>query len=54
MNPGQKPDTPGSRGWPWRLGQAMQGLVMGILLVAAIVGLLSIAGNVGVFVYQGY
>lgn len=39
---------------PWRIGQVAQGLVMGVLLVFALIGLFALAGNVAVFSYQGY
>ncbi len=40
--------------WAWRLGQIVQGLVMGPLLFLAVLGLLALAGDVLPFVYQGY
>ena len=39
---------------PWRIGQVAQGLVMGVLLVFALIGLLALAGNATAFSYQGY
>ncbi len=49
-----RPAAPRPPGWPWRLGQLAQGLVMGMLLVAAVIGLLALIGGVSIFVYQGY
>lgn len=40
--------------WAWRVGQIAQGLVMGMLLFFAVLGLLALAGNVLPFRYQGY
>ena len=42
------------RRWPWRVGQICQALIMGVLLVAAVIGLLGLADGAAIFVYQGY
>ncbi len=39
---------------PWRIGQILQALVMGPLIVFALLGLLALADNVLPFTYQGY
>lgn len=38
----------------WCAGQIVQGILMGLLLGASVVGLLELAGNITVFSYQGY
>lgn len=43
-----------TRHWAWRAGQVAQGLVMGVLLWDAVIGLLGLVGNVTIFIYQGY
>lgn len=40
--------------WPWRAGQIAQGLVLGVLLFIAVLGLIALSGSVTVFRYQGY
>jgi len=39
---------------PWRIGQLLQGVVMGVLLVFAALGLIAMYGNVSAFQYQGF
>jgi hypothetical protein len=39
---------------PWRVGQIAQGLIMGVLLAFAAVGLAAMYGNVSAFQYQGF
>ena len=47
--------TPGKEPiWPSRIGQLVQGIAMGVLLVFALIGLLALSGNVTAFSYQGY
>ncbi|GGH24699.1 hypothetical protein GCM10007036_31270 [Alsobacter metallidurans] len=38
----------------WRLGQLLQGIIVGPLLFFAILGLLALSGDVAPFSYQGY
>jgi hypothetical protein len=40
--------------WAWNLGQIAQGVMTGALLVAAVVGLLALSGDVAAFRYQGF
>lgn len=47
-------DTDARLTWSWRVGQIAQGLVLGVLLFVAILGLVALSGNVTVFRYQGY
>jgi hypothetical protein len=39
---------------PWRIGQVAQGVIMGVLLVFACLGLAALYGNVSAFQYQGF
>jgi hypothetical protein len=47
-------ETKGSSRAAWRLGQIAQGLVMGVLLFFVLLALVSAAGNVTIFQYQGF
>jgi hypothetical protein len=40
--------------WAWRLGAALQGIVLGVLLVMAIVQLLQVNTGAHLFRYQGF
>ncbi len=42
------------KSWPWRIGQIVQGVVMGLLLCRALFGLIAFADGVAAFRYQGY
>lgn len=44
----------GKSGGGWRLGAILQGLVLGMLVAAAIVELRSSAGDVRLFRYQNF
>jgi len=39
---------------PWRMGQILQGLLMGILLVVSALGWLTRIGHVATFQYQAF
>jgi hypothetical protein len=39
---------------PWRIGQILQGTVMGILLVFSVLELIALHSSVTIFQYQGY
>jgi hypothetical protein len=39
---------------PWRIGQVLQGIVMGVLLVFSALQLIALRGSVTIFQYQGF
>ncbi|HEX7751726.1 MAG TPA: hypothetical protein VF440_04940 [Novosphingobium sp.] len=40
--------------WAWRLGQIVQGVGMGVLLFHAVLSLITVAGHITAFRYEGY
>lgn len=42
------------KGWPWKLGQTVQGIALGLLLFRALMGVMAFAENIVAFRYQGF